>query len=181
MPRLPGIARIVKVGSWSVQTGRVRRYRRLDAVTMELGRDETLIQAEAHADGKLRLAFGSGEEFEGYSQNLPVKIGAAARGLLAAAAPFVGSLPKSGSGDAHGWGTVRFALHTPGAVYAEELRVSDLIQGRSRLAPLWRAFSDLLGPMIVVLFNTPVSPDRVQHAIPALERARRLWDEPSRA
>lgn len=147
---------------------------RPETVTIEVGRGDALILATAHADGKLRLAFGTGEEFVGYCRDLPVKVGDAARDLLEVAASFARRLPKA-SKETNGGGSVRFALHTPHEIYAGESSVTELEQGRSPIAPLWRAFSDLLGPLIVVLFGTLSLANRARPDIPGLARAQRLW------
>lgn len=148
-----------------------------EAVTIEVGHGEAMILAAAHGDGKLRLAFGSGEEFAGYCRDLPVKVGDAARNLLDVAAPFVDVLARQAPEPPDGGGNVRITLRTADGVYVEESRVTELREGRSRLAPLWNAFSDLMGPMITVLFGGP-SAEGVPSHIPGLSRARSLWVDP---
>ena len=177
MPIVPSLLRAIQGGS-TVLRGRVLP-RRLETVTMELGRDDAAILVETHADGKLRFAFGSGEEFVGYSRELPLGVAAAARNLLDIAASLIGVLPVSEADGARRWGTVRMALRTTNAEYAEESRVSELEAGQARLAPLWSAHSELLRRMIVVLFKAPTDPDRVQHETAALRRARSLWGGPT--
>jgi len=85
---------------------------RPERVTIEVGRGDARILATAHADGKLRLAFGTGEEFVGYCRDLPVKVGDAARNLLDVATSFTGRLPRKTPEELNGGGNVRFALRT---------------------------------------------------------------------
>ena len=154
------------------------RFDLLDVVSIELGHGEASIRAEVHADGKLRLVFGSGEEFMGYHRELPARVSAAARNVLDVAAPLVGFLPRTEKEYPPGPGTVRMELCTSQAAYADASRIPALEQGASPVAPLWRAFSDLLGPLITVLFKAPAAPGHARDASPALIRARGLWSAP---
>ena len=175
MKALPTITRVMQAGPLSVWS----KPDRPERVTIEVGRGDALILATAHADGKLRLAFGTGEEFVGYCRDLPVKVGDAARNLLDVATSFTGRLPRKTPEELNGGGNVRFALRTAHDTFAGESRVTDLEQELSPIAPLWRAFSDLLGPLTVVLFGTLSLPDRARRDIPGLARAQRLWVESS--
>ena len=148
---------------------------RLEAVTMELGRDAARISATAYAGGRVRLALGSGQEFAGGYQDLPAKVGAAAREVLDIAARLAGRVGRQGPDEAEGPGHVCFVFHTSRAAYAAESRLGALEAGRSRLAPLWDAFSRLMAPMIVTLFDARAAPAGSEREAPGLTRARRLW------
>ena len=171
MPTLPGIARLM--------VPRTRKRTAIDkdveSVTLEVGRDESMIQVTVQPGGKLRLAFGTGEEFIGRCHDMPARVGAAADRLLAVAGSSLDDLrrveaPIDASGD-----TIRFFVQTPDAVFVEGAGVLEVKQGRSPLRSLWRGFSDLLQPMMVVLFRRPVSGATQDHTPPGLVRARNLW------
>lgn len=181
MAELRGIGWVIRVGSrifrrqpparpWGV----IRKREPLDAVSMEIGRGEALIHVVAYTDGRLRLTFGTGQEFAGRYDDMPVKVVSAARRLIDVAAPLVDWLPPEQPDRVPDWGTVRIGLHTPGNVYVEEATLSDLQNGGSYAAPVWNAFSELLGPMIDILFS-PVAADSSRSEIPGLSCARRLW------
>lgn len=173
MPNLPKVSLVLKVGSPTSWSGRARwtdrratrNYLnsrraalssdpdRLETVTIEIGRDDALILASVHADGRLRLAFGSGEEFVGRWCDLPEAVGDAAGKLMRAAAPMVGLLPRNARGSVPCNGQARLALITPSAVYSEEAEIAELNAGTSPMSPLWRAAIDLLRPMTASLFD----------------------------
>ncbi len=148
---------------------------RLEAVTMELGRDAARITAGVYADGRVGLALGSGEEFVGGCLDLPVRVGAASREVLDVSAGLLWRLGRLGPDHEQGPGCVLFSVHTSRAVYGAESRLGRLERGRSYLAPLWRAFSRLMSPMIVTLFDARGGAARPRRDVPGLVRARRLW------
>ncbi len=147
---------------------------RLEAVTIEIGRDEASIRAAAYSDGRVGLALGTGQEFVGCWRDLPLKVAEAARTVLDTAEPFVGLLPPQEPGSPPRRGPVRITLRTPTFVFTDQSNVTDLKSGRSPLGPLWTAFTNLMGPMIAALFDTPGSPGGRRPGIPALARAQRL-------
>jgi len=156
--------------------GRVLSVGPVDRATLELGRDEGSIRADVHVDGKLRLAFGSGEQFAGNRQDLPIRISTAADDLLEVARTLAARMPPGTPGRPPGWASVRFSLRTERATFSDEAKLADLLEGRSALSPLWRAFAEMLEPTVATLFrpHPPTGPRREE--TPALSRARGLWN-----
>ena len=91
--------------------------------------------------------------------------------LLAVARPLRGRLSRDGAGQSHE--TVRFAVHASHAIYVGGSGLADLENGRSPLAPLWTAFSEMLGPLMVTLFRPTVAADPTRYGS-GIARARRL-------
>lgn len=148
---------------------------KLEVVTMEVGSGDAKILVAVYADGRTRLGFGTGQEFTGCCQDLPLKVGAAAREILEAATPLIHRLPREVPENLRGLGSVSFTLRTPQAVHSAKSKIADLEQGRSALAPLWESFSTLLTAMIVTLFGTRAVRSDPEDDIPGLTRARRIW------
>ncbi len=148
-----------------------KKRKRLKAVTLQVGRDEPIIMVTVRTDGRVRLAFGTGEEFVGSWQDMPTKVSVAAQNLLDVATHLVGRLPQQDPDDTQG--TARFAVQTTKAVYAEGSRITDLNDGHSHLSPLWKAFSELLSPLMTVLFRTSAASHR-SHASDLIY-AQGLW------
>jgi hypothetical protein len=168
------IAWVIDVTAGRGRTGR-RQARptgsdRLDAVAIEVGHGEAMILATVRSDGRILLRFGSGQEFSGCCRDLPVRIGSAARRLLDVAEPLAATLSPA---DAGAEPSVRVELYGKKASHVGHANIVELTAGRSPLSPVWAAFSELLAPLIVVLFGRPGA--GAERNIPGLTRARRLW------
>lgn len=141
-------------------------------VIFEFGRGDASILAEIRDDGRARLTLGSGEEFVGPYDEMPITVVRGARRLLDAA----GSSSqwfRSHDGRPRDGAPVRVLVKKADEIREFHVTLGELRDPDSTAAPLWRAFTSWLEPFLVVLF--PDTPQRASSDEgPALARARAL-------
>jgi hypothetical protein len=117
-------------------------------VIAEIGYEETVVIVAGYADGESRLFLGSGAGVLGKKESFPEDTRLAAKDLVAAAQPFVNSLPLENTRNLPKRGQVRFVLLTNSGIYAikdDIARVSEKDSGRQSL---WIASNALLTPLL---------------------------------
>ena len=150
---------------------RGRKGRPAESVTFEFGRGEPSIIATVRANGRALLRFGSGEEYAGPYEEMPVGVVHGARQLLETAGPWSkkfspANQPRRDSGP------VRILVQVGEEIREFDVTLADLRDPHSALAPLWGVFTAWLEPLLVVLFGD--TPGYSGAESPALLRARGL-------
>ncbi len=136
------------------------------------GRDETAITATVRADGRARLEFGSGEEFVGPYDEMPLSVTRGAKKLLEAAGSWSRSRGSRPFRDRES-GLVRIAVRNDDETREFRAGLDELRDVDGAAHALWDAFISWLRPFLVVLFgDTPGG--RAAGESPALSRARAL-------
>jgi hypothetical protein len=121
-------------------------------VIAEIGHEQTVVIVAGYADGESRLFLGSGAGVIGKKESFPEDTRTAAKELIAAAQPFVSSLPLENTRDLPKRGQVRLVLLTSSGIYAIKDDIAHVSKKDDGRHSLWVASNALLTPLLKFMF-----------------------------